>query len=115
MPSRLTPDADQNARSTRPATPTPVAVNPATEPAAPVKKSGKGAPAKAKSKDTTQAVLATTALPGITADERRALIARAAYLRAESRGFPPGSEAEDWLTAEKEVDALLRGGTRHPQ
>jgi hypothetical protein len=36
------------------------------------------------------------------------MIAEAAYLRAERRGFAPGYEAEDWLAAEAEVDALLR-------
>jgi len=43
--------------------------------------------------------------------QRTALIAKAAYFRAESRGFAPGHETEDWLAAEAEVDAkLLRGG-----
>jgi hypothetical protein len=35
------------------------------------------------------------------------MIAEAAYLRAEQRGFAPGHESEDWLLAECEVDALL--------
>jgi Protein of unknown function (DUF2934) len=35
------------------------------------------------------------------------MIAEAAYLRAERRGLVPGREEEDWLAAEKEVDALL--------
>jgi hypothetical protein len=50
----------------------------------------------------------------ISGDVRRAMIAEAAYLRAERRGFAPGSEAEDWLAAEAEVDVLLKarhGGT----
>jgi hypothetical protein len=47
----------------------------------------------------------------VSADERRGMIARAAYLRGQSRGFPPGGEAEDWLVAEKEIDALLSGGS----
>ena len=29
----------------------------------------------------------------------------AAYLAAERRGFAPGYEVEDWITAEQEVDA----------
>lgn len=37
--------------------------------------------------------------------ERHARIARAAYLRAERRRFEPGHELEDWLEAEREVDA----------
>ena len=38
------------------------------------------------------------------------MIAEAAYLRAERRGFTAGREEEDWLAAEKEVDALLSAG-----
>lgn len=38
------------------------------------------------------------------------MIAEAAYLRAERRGFSPGYEIEDWLAAEKEIDALLLAG-----
>jgi len=37
---------------------------------------------------------------------REALIATAAYYRAEKRGFAPGHETEDWLAAEREVDAF---------
>ncbi|HET7811305.1 MAG TPA: DUF2934 domain-containing protein [Steroidobacteraceae bacterium] len=44
-------------------------------------------------------------------EQRAALIARAAYFRAQERGFAPGNELADWLAAEAEVDAeLLRGG-----
>jgi Protein of unknown function (DUF2934) len=46
----------------------------------------------------------------VTAEARRALIAEAAYLRAERRGFSPGQETDDWLAAEAEVDALLKAG-----
>ena len=42
---------------------------------------------------------------------RTALIARAAYFRALSRGFEPGYEVADWLAAEAEVDAELLRGT----
>jgi Protein of unknown function (DUF2934) len=44
----------------------------------------------------------------VSPEARRAMIAEAAYLRAELRGFAPGHETEDWLAAEVEVDALLR-------
>ena len=44
--------------------------------------------------------------PPLEPDERRALIARAAYFRAEKRGFAPGCELEDWLAAELEIDDL---------
>jgi len=43
----------------------------------------------------------------VSAETRRAMIAEAAYLRAERRGFVAGNEEEDWLAAEKEVDVLL--------
>jgi hypothetical protein len=35
------------------------------------------------------------------------MVARAAYFRAEQRGFAPGEEVADWLAAEAEVDAIL--------
>ena len=45
-------------------------------------------------------------------EDRRALIAKAAYLKAERRGFAPGHELEDWLAAENEVDQRLAGEGR---
>jgi hypothetical protein len=42
------------------------------------------------------------------------MIAQAAYLRAERRGFAPGGDLEDWMAAEAEVDALLRAGNGRP-
>lgn len=53
----------------------------------------------------------------VALEQRGALIAEAAYFRAEKRGFAPGHELEDWLTAEAEVDdRLLRASaeTRPP-
>jgi len=47
----------------------------------------------------------------VSEDTRRGMIAQAAYLRAERRGFAPGGEHEDWMAAEKEVDALLNANT----
>ncbi len=41
---------------------------------------------------------------------RRRLIAEAAYYRAELRGFAPGHEVEDWLSAESEIDIILTMG-----
>lgn len=38
---------------------------------------------------------------------RHAMIAEAAYYLAESRGFQPGREVEDWLDAEWELDQRL--------
>jgi len=39
--------------------------------------------------------------------DRSARIAEAAYFRAQQRGFAPGYELEDWLAAEKDVDATF--------
>jgi hypothetical protein len=115
MASRRMPDAEKSARSARPPA-TPVEVKPASKPpAAPVKKPARRATAKTKSAGSKQGVVAATPVAAVSADERRALIARAAYLRGQSRGFPPGGEAEDWLVAEKEVDALLSVGYRADQ
>lgn len=41
-------------------------------------------------------------------DDFAALIAEAAYYKAEQRGFEPGSELADWLEAESEVKAALK-------
>jgi hypothetical protein len=38
-------------------------------------------------------------------DSRHEAIARRAYLLARERGFAPGHELEDWLTAEEQVKA----------
>jgi hypothetical protein len=43
----------------------------------------------------------------VSADERRSMIAQAAYFRAERRNFAPGNELEDWVAAEAEVDRVL--------
>lgn len=50
-----------------------------------------------------------TAAPSISAQERERLIARAAYFRAEKRGFAPGCELQDWIEAEAEVLRLIGG------
>jgi len=64
----------------------------------------------AQSKSTGTARGKTPSRGPVSADDRRALIAEAAYLRAERRGFAPGHETEDWLAAEAEVDGLLQIG-----
>ena len=47
--------------------------------------------------------------PSARAKSRAALIAEIAYFRAQSRGFEPGHEEEDWLAAEAEVERRLSG------
>ena len=47
------------------------------------------------------------AAANISSDERREMIAKAAFIKAEQRGFSGGNPVDDWLAAETEVDALL--------
>ena len=54
-----------------------------------------------------QAKAATPFTQFVDPERRDALIAEAAYFRAEKRGFQPGHETEDWLDAEAEIDARL--------
>ena len=106
MGSRRTPESQSPSRSARP-TPVPLDAKPATQPAAAqVKKSTKKPRAPTRPK---QAVSGARMAPKVSVDERRGMIAKAAYLRGERRGFAPGGEADDWLAAEQEIDALLSG------
>lgn len=50
----------------------------------------------------------------IEPEQRHAMIADAAYFRAEHRGFDPGRELDDWLEAEREIDATLARGEPPP-
>jgi len=43
----------------------------------------------------------------VTAEERRKMIAEAAFIRAERRGFVGGDPNDDWLAAEGEIDQIL--------
>lgn len=45
----------------------------------------------------------------VDAEQRKAMIAEAAYYKAEHRGFASGYELEDWLVAEAEIDSALSG------
>ncbi len=47
---------------------------------------------------------------GVDTAERQRLIAEAAYLMAERRGFEPGDPAQDWINAEEEVNRMLLQG-----
>jgi hypothetical protein len=54
---------------------------------------------------------AGTTCGGVTSvdpESRRHLVAAAAYFIAESRGFAPGHELEDWVAAEAVVDSQLK-------
>jgi hypothetical protein len=52
----------------------------------------------------TESTLEQRDIPSFS-ESREARIAEAAYWRAERRGFLPGHELDDWLDAEKEIDA----------
>ena len=53
------------------------------------------------------------AAAAVSPEERRRMIAEAAYFRAERRGFAVGGELDDWIQAEGEVDRLAElGGSR---
>lgn len=43
----------------------------------------------------------------LSLEERWRMIALAAYHKAEQREFAPGHEVDDWLAAERDVEALL--------
>jgi hypothetical protein len=47
--------------------------------------------------------------PGVDPQHRWLMIAERAYLHASERGFAPGGELEDWLRAEREVNARITG------
>lgn len=79
----------------------------------------------ARSKSPKKATATITADPALTTDPRSAaeptpandsevrnhMIARAAYFRAERRGFIEGSELQDWLEAESEIDSMIATST----
>ena len=66
-----------------------------------------GPPKRTRVRNTAAARSATTAPLEVTLEERWRMIAVAAYHKAEQRSFTSGREVDDWLEAEKEVDALL--------
>ena len=48
----------------------------------------------------------------LSPQERREMVAVAAYYLAEQRGFAPGEDVEDWLQAEQYIDDMVRGLAR---
>ena len=65
-----------------------------------------GAPAR-RARRRAEATTKSDSTTTISAAERLRMIQTAAYYRAERRGFVAGHEADDWLSAEVEVDALI--------
>jgi len=98
-------------------TPNPLSTSTVPEAAPPPPAVKAKAPAKSRAPRAKKPAAATgsstaTATIEISEDVRRGMIAQAAYLRAERRGFTGGhdKEREDWIAAEAEVDALLKAG-----
>lgn len=50
----------------------------------------------------------------ISPEQRRCYVEVAAYYIAERRGFNGGSELDDWVQAEAEIDRLLKEGILNP-
>ncbi len=62
---------------------------------------------KAETKKSLRNKKGKTKKPKITRQEREEYIAKAAYYRAEIRGFR-GDSTDDWLAAEADIDATYR-------
>lgn len=93
----------------KPAAKTPAEKKPAAKKApAPKKAAAKSAPAKAAAGGQTNVI------PELTPDQRRYYVEVAAYYIAERRGFHGGSEMDDWVRAESEIDRLVREGILKP-
>ena len=107
MASRRPPPESPRPSTVAPSTPPAVS---ASESPTPSKTATTRKPKAPRAKKVTAP--ATLALIEISEDVRRGMIAEAAYLRAERRGFTggPDKEREDWVLAEAEVDALLKAG-----
>ena len=72
--------------------------------AAPAKQAAAGKPAAAKSA-AAKPTVKRKKTPVVTPEDRQNLIAEAAYLIAEQRGFQGDMALNDWLQAEATVDA----------
>lgn len=53
-------------------------------------------------------------MANLTAEQRRYYVEVAAYYIAERRGFHGGSQVDDWVQAEAEIERLLREGILKP-
>lgn len=85
------------------------------KPAASKAPAAKKAPAKAApAKPAVVPTLAVNAIPVLTPDQRRYYVEVAAFYIAERRGFHGGSQMDDWVQAEQEIDRLLREGILKP-
>jgi len=70
----------------------------------------KTSPKKTNSKKSTTKKESSKNTTVISVEQRHAMIEQTAYLIAEKRGFYGGDPAQDWLTAESEIDATMTKG-----
>jgi Tfp pilus assembly protein FimV len=90
---------------TRMSTPIPAAKAEAPEPDT-LKPESHAAEANKPAPRWNQAIKPVSLVPHrLTTAERHRLISDLAYRKAQVRDFAPGGEVEDWLEAEREVDA----------
>lgn len=66
---------------------------------------GKSTEKKTKHSDAATTRSAAKTSSGISREERLRMIEEAAYYRAQQRGFEGGSEMQDWLDAEAEINS----------
>jgi len=93
--------AEKTAKTAKPA---------AAKPAAPKTT----APAKKATPAKKPASAKKSATNAVTPEQKRYYIEVAAYYIAERRGFNGGSELDDWVQAEREIDRLLSEGILNP-
>jgi hypothetical protein len=65
------------------------------------------APAPEEATGTPDGEATTSTSTDVDPGMRNEMVSRAAYFRAERRGFSGGSALQDWLEAEVEIDQLL--------
>jgi Protein of unknown function (DUF2934) len=64
---------------------------------------------KRNGKDRTKAANASAVTSALSPDDRGELVRQTAYFLSERRGFDPRRDIENWLEAERQVDAGLVG------
>lgn len=92
----------------KPAAKTPAEKKPAARKAPAPKK------AAAEAASAESSVARPQSIPKLTPDQRRYYVEVAAYYIAERRGFHGGSEMDDWVQAEEDIDRLVREGILKP-
>jgi hypothetical protein len=94
-----------------PAKAAPAAAKPVKKAIAPKAPAVKKAPAAKPAKP---AAAKKPGSPKLADERRRFYVEVAAYYMAERRGFHGGSQLEDWVQAEAEIDRLLQEGILKP-